>query len=96
MSFTVVLGAFLLAAWVDARFEARRPATPGRRMAHVAASFVLLQLATLGAHFVVPEDAGVAPRMTAVFVLLLPLMVYALVSGLWIIRTFAESGFARR
>jgi hypothetical protein len=81
---------------VDARFEGRRPATPGRRMAHVAASFILLQLATLGAPFVVPEDAGVAPRMTAVFVLLLPLMVYALISGLWIIRTFAESGFARR
>jgi hypothetical protein len=96
MSFSVELGAFLLAAWVDARFEGRRPATPGRRMAHVAASFILLQLATLGAHFVVPEDAGVAPRMTAVFVLLLPLMVYALISGLWIIRTFAESGFARR
>jgi hypothetical protein len=96
MSFSVVLGAFLLAAWVDARFEGRRPATPGRRMAHVAASFLLLQVANLGAHFIVPEDAGIAPRMTAVFVLLLPLMVYALVSGLWIIRTFAESGFARR
>ncbi len=93
---TLALGAFLLAAWVDTRFEGRRPATPRRRAVHIAVSCILLQLASIGTGLLVPEQAGAARQLTAVFVVLLPLLVYAFLSGLWLIRSIAEAGLARR
>jgi hypothetical protein len=98
MSFpvTLALGAFLLAVWVDARFEGRRPSTPRRRAVHIAVSCIVLQSASIGARFLVPDHAGAARQLAAVFVLLLPVMVYAFVSGLWLIRSIAEAGLARR
>ena len=44
----------------------------------------------------VPEAAGAARRLTALFLVLLPLLVYTFLSALWLIRTIAESGLARR
>jgi len=98
MSFplTLAVGAFLLATWVDVRFDGRRPATPRRRTVHIVASCILLQLATVGTGVLVPEAAGAARRLTALFLVLLPLLVYAFLSALWLIRTIAESGLARR
>jgi hypothetical protein len=98
MSFpvTLALGAFLLAVWVDARFEDRRPSTPRRRAVHIAVSCILLQSASIGAGLLVPDNAGAASQLAVVFVLLLPVMVYAFVSGLWLIRSIAEAGLARR
>jgi hypothetical protein len=98
MSFpvTLALGAFLLAVWVDARFEGRRPPTPRRRAVHIAVSCILLQSASIGAGLLVPDNATAAMQLAAVFVLLLPVMVYAFVSGLWLIRSIAEAGLARR
>jgi hypothetical protein len=98
VSFTMTLavGAFLLAAWADARFEQRRPATPARRVAHVAVSCVLLQLASIGVALVAPTSAGAARQFVAVFAVLLPPLVYAFLAGLWLIRTLAETGLARR
>jgi hypothetical protein len=98
MSFpvTLALGAFLLAVWVDARFDARRPSTPRRRAVHIAVSCILLQSASIGARFLVPDHSGAARQLAAVFVLLLPVMVYAFLSGLWLIRSIAEAGLARR
>ena len=98
MSFFVglVAGAFLLAAWADTRFEGRRPATPTWRIVHAAASCILLQLAGFLGGRLVGEHAGTIRPMTAVFVIILPVLVYAFVSGLWLIRTLAELGFARR
>jgi hypothetical protein len=93
---TLVLGAFLLAAWVDARVDERRPGTPARRIAHVAASCVLLQLASIGVALVAPNNASTARQVAAVFVVLLPALVYAFVAGLWILRTLAEAHVARR
>ena len=98
MNFTVtlVLGAFLLAIWGDARLESVRPATTGWRIVHVAASCVILQVAAVGAGQLVPEGAGVDRQLIAVFAILLPVFVYTFVAGLWLLRTLAELGFARR
>jgi hypothetical protein len=98
MSFpmTLAVGAFLLAAWADVRFAGRRPATPRRRTVHIAASCILLQLVTIGTGVLVPEGAGAARRLTALFVVLLPLLVYTFLSALWLMRTIAEAGLARR
>jgi hypothetical protein len=99
MSFivTLVAGAFLLAAWCDARLDQQRPATPARRIAHVAASCILLQVAGFGMKLFAPGDsAGAARQCVAVFVVLLPALVYAFVAGLWLLRTLAETALARR
>lgn len=98
MSFFVslVAGAFMLAAWADARFEGRRPATPTWRIVHVAVSCILLELAGFLGGRLVGEHAGTMRPMAAGLVVILPVLVYAFVSGLWLIRTLAELGFARR
>ena len=98
MSFFVSLiaGAFLLATWADARFEGRRPGTPGWRIVHVAVSCILLQLASVLGGRLIGEHAGAIRPTTAALVIVLPFLVYAFVSGLWLIRTLAELGFARR
>ncbi len=93
---TLVLGAFLLAIWCDARLESVRPATTGWRVVHVAASCIILQVAAIGAGQLMPEGAGVDRALIAVFAILLPVFVYTFVAGLWLLRTLAELGFARR
>jgi mannitol-specific phosphotransferase system IIBC component len=98
MSFFVglVAGGFLLAVWADTRFEGRRPATPTWRIVHVAASCILLQLAGFLGGRLIGEHSGAIRPTTAALVVILPVLVYAFVSGLWLIRTLAELGFARR
>jgi len=97
MSFTItlVLSAFLLAIWSDVRFERLRPTGIGRRIGHVAAACILLQVVSIGAGALI-RDAGVARQLVGVLALLLPVFVYTFVSGLWLLRTLAEVGFARR
>jgi hypothetical protein len=98
MSFTVmlVLGTFLLAIWCDARLEKLRPASTTWRVVHVAAACAVLQVGSIGAGFLVPDGAGVGHQLVAVFAILLPAFVYTFVAGLWLLRTLAELGFARR
>lgn len=98
MNFTItlVLGAFLLAIWADARFEELRPASTRWRVVHVVAACVVLQVVSIGAGAVITEHAGVARQLTGVLTLLLPAFVYTFVSALWLLRTLAEVGFARR
>jgi hypothetical protein len=97
MNFTItlVLAAFLLAVWSDTRFEQLRPQSTRWRIVHVALACVLLQLAAVAAGGVITETAGPARQLVGVLVLLLPVFVYTFVSGLWLLRTLAEVGFAR-
>jgi len=97
MNFTIalVLSAFLLAIWSDLRFEHLRPTKIGWRIAHVAAACILLQVVTIGAGALI-RDAGVARQLVGVLALLLPVFVYTFVSALWLVRTLAEVGLARR
>ena len=92
----LAVGAFLLAVWCDVRLSEHRPATLLRRFVHVAVSGVLLQLACVGVALVGPTDAGVARQLTAVFAVLMPALVYAFLTALWLMRTLAEAGLARR
>jgi hypothetical protein len=93
---TLVLGAFLLATWCDARCERVRPTSTGWRMVHVATACVILQIASVGAGLLLPEGAGLARHLVAVFAILLPVFIYTFVAALWLLRTLAELGFARR
>ncbi|HEY5660529.1 MAG TPA: hypothetical protein VIR59_07060 [Gaiellaceae bacterium] len=98
MNFTItlVLAAFLLAIWSDARFEQFRPQSTRWRIVHVALACVLLQLGAVAAGSIITENAGAARQLVGVLALLLPVFVYTFVSGLWLLRTLAEVGFARR
>jgi hypothetical protein len=98
MSFiaSFAFGAFMLATWLDGRFAARRPETPRACVVHVVASCILLQLAGMGAGLLVPESAGTLPKLLAIFCLILPVLTYAFVAAVWLLRAFAEQGFARR
>jgi hypothetical protein len=95
-TFALVLGAFLLAAWADMRLEQHRPASLRSLVVHVVVSCVLLQIATIGVALIVGQHGGTGRQFTAAFGLLLPTLVYAFLSGLWLIRTLADVGLARR
>jgi hypothetical protein len=93
----LVVGAFLLASWVDARIGDSRPESPGRRAGHVVAGFVLLE-ASVGVLFLV-HSTGI-PQIAFMGVVLgvfLPALTYSLLSAMWLVRTLVEiSRFARR
>lgn len=98
MNFTItlVLSAFLLAMWSDVRFERLRPTKIGWRIAHVAAACILLQVVSVGVGPLFTGGAGMATKLLGVLALLLPVFVYTFVSALWLVRTLAEAGLARR
>jgi hypothetical protein len=92
MSFVapLAIGAILLAGWLDWRFDERRPVSVMRRAIHAAAAYAVLQAATAGAHYLIGENAGDARRLSVLFLLFLPSLVYAFLTGLWLMRTLAE------
>ena len=99
MSFALALaiGAALMAGWLDVRFKERRPATLMRRACHLAAAYAILQVTSAGASYFVGANPGDARQLSVVFVILLPSLVYAFLTGLWLMRALVEmSGFARR
>jgi heme A synthase len=86
--FTIVLSlaAGLLALWLDIRIgEERRPGSPTRRMAHVCAGIVALQLAVFALSL-----ADGAALMAVLLTVFLPAFVYALLAALWALRCLAE------
>jgi biotin transporter BioY len=95
-SLGLTLGAFLLASWVDAKVGDSRPESTIRRIGHAVVAVLVLQ-ASVGALYLV-HAAGAPPAgiMAAVFALFLPALVYALLTGLWVMRLLAEiARFAR-
>jgi hypothetical protein len=78
--FTAALaaGAALLALWTHVRFPALAPERMGKTMLHAALAFVLL-LAT-------PAAGASLVTFAGIFLLLLPALVYALLSAIWVLR----------
>ena len=98
MNFTItlVVSAFLLAIWSDLRFERVRPTKIGWRVAHVAAACILLQVVSVAVAPLFGDTAGMGTKLVGVLALLLPVFVYTFISALWLVRTLAEAGLARR
>ena len=86
----LAVGAAALAWWLDARFEGRRPASPVARITHALAAYVLIRLAA-AVTTVLGTDASASARMLVILGLVLPGLVYAFVTGLWLMRTVAEA-----
>ncbi len=86
----VVVGAALLAVWLDFRLDGRRPTSPMFRIGHALAAFIVLRGVAAGSHVLAGSSAPAGRAMAALFLLLLPGLVYAFLAGLWLMRTLAE------
>ena len=87
-------GGLLLASWVDAKVgESRRPESPMKLIGLCLVGVLLLQ-ASAGSLSLVGSQAAIR---AIVFGLFLPALVFAMLTGLWLLRMLAEiAGLARR
>jgi hypothetical protein len=86
-------GGLLLASWVDAKVGDSRPASPIKLIGLCFVGVLLLQVAA-GAIYLVGSQAAIR---AFVFGLFLPALVFAMLTGLWLIRMLADiAGLARR
>jgi hypothetical protein len=90
--FTVGLtvGCLVLAVWLDARLGESRPAGYIRRIGHSVVAFLVLEGSTGVLYYAKAHGLGAPGIMLGVFLLFLPALVYALLTGLWLIRTLAD------
>jgi hypothetical protein len=80
----VLFGAFALALWVDGRWPQFAPRNFGHALLHVFASALLSSLLVSRA-----LDAGggrPAVLLTTLVAVVLPLVVYCLIAGIWLIK----------
>ena len=74
----LAVGAGLLAIWTHTRFPSLAPERLGRTILHAAIAFALLKLTAL-----VGESSS---AFGVVFVFVLPVLVYALLCTIWVLR----------
>lgn len=97
MTLGLVVGAFLLAVWVDARIGESRPGSPGRRLGHVLVGFVLLEASVGVIYLVYSLGIPQIAFMAVVLGVFLPALTYSLLTAMWLVRTLVEiARFARR
>jgi hypothetical protein len=78
-----LIGAALLALWIDARFPKLAPQTLSRRALAGAAAIILLQLAPL-------TVSSAAATYATLFALVLPAFVATFLTAVWIFRALGE------
>jgi hypothetical protein len=86
----LTIGGLVLAVWLDFRVGEARPTGHMRRIGHAVAAFVLLEGSTAVLYYAKSSGLGAAGIMIGVLLLFLPALVYAFVTGLWLIRTLAD------
>jgi hypothetical protein len=86
----LVAAAAVLAVWLDMRFDARRPDSPTARVIHAMAAYVALRVTTAASVGLAGSDAGAARTLAVLLGVVLPGLVYAFLSGVWLARTLAE------
>ena len=91
----LAMGAGAIALWLDARFKARGPLTVRRTFAHVAVSMLFLQLSPALVVLVVAAGESPARKMIALFVVLLPALVYVWLSSIWLLKLLQRSAHMR-
>jgi hypothetical protein len=96
-TFALALGAFLLASWVDARVGDSRPEAPAKRIGFCLLGVLALQGSVGALYLVQAAGASQAGMLAAVLGLFLPALIFALLTGLWLLRMLADiAGVARR
>jgi hypothetical protein len=73
----LTVGAGALAVWVEVRFPSFAPARLGGTMLHAVLAFGLLMFTS---------SAGETITITALFLSLLPALIYALLCTIWVLR----------
>jgi len=80
----LVLGAAVLALWIDRRFPALAPPSLVRRVGAACLAFVVLGAA--------PVFHGSAAAVYAtVFAVLLPVLVWSFLASVWLLRSLSEA-----
>ncbi len=94
LTFALAGGGLLLASWVDGKVgDSRRPESPMKRIGLCLVGVLLVQ-ASAGSLYLFDSQAGL---MAGVFGLFLPALVFAMLTGLWLLRMLADiAGLARR
>jgi hypothetical protein len=94
LTFALAGGGLLLASWVDAKVgDSRRPESPMKRIGLCFVGLLLVQ-ASAGSLYLFDSQVGL---MAGVFGLFLPTLVFAMLTGLWLLRMLADiAGLARR
>jgi hypothetical protein len=93
LTFALAVGGLLLASWVDAKVGDSRPESPMKRIGLCLVGMLLLQASVAGLYLFKSQAA----LMVGVFGLFLPALVFAMLTGLWLIRMLADiAGLARR
>jgi hypothetical protein len=93
LTFALAGGALLLASWVDAKVGDARPDSPMKRIGLCLVSVLLLQASVAGL-YLFKSQAGL---MFGVFGLFLPALVFAMLTGMWLLRMLRDiAGLARR
>ncbi len=87
-----LLGAGVIALWFSFRFPTIEPATLGRITVHLGASLLLLALVPVGTGLVTSVGDAVELRLVAIFAVVFPALVYALLVGVWAIK-IAQAAF---
>jgi hypothetical protein len=82
----ITVGAAVLALWTAARWHSLAPRHPGVRVLHVVAALAAAQYVTPALMAaVLPDGSSVALEVIALFAIFLPSMVYAFLSGIWVL-----------
>jgi flagellar biosynthesis protein FliQ len=93
----LTLAAVVIAVWLDLRFENRRPESLRWRIGHAVVAFVVLELSTAGVAAVLRAQTPVGEQTLVLFLGYLPSMLYAFLTGIWLIRTLVDiAGLVRR
>jgi heme O synthase-like polyprenyltransferase len=80
------VGAGAIAVWIDARFPRLAPEEMRRALIHVGISIVVAQLLVpIGMRLLLGVETHVA-TLFAIFGVAFPAIVYALLSGVWVIK----------
>jgi hypothetical protein len=86
----VAVGPIALALWLDTRLGDRRPTSPIWRIAHAAAAYAAVTVASRTFGTLARNDAPVSEQTLVVTFLLVPAFAYAYTCVLWLCRTLAE------
>ena len=93
LTFALAVGGLLLASWVDAKVGDSRPESPMKRIGLCLVGVLSCKCRSPALYLFKSQAA----LMVGVFGLFLPALVFAMLTGLWLIRMLADiAGLARR
>jgi hypothetical protein len=94
-TFSVLVGAALLALWIEVRYPSLAPKGLLQRFIAVVVGGVVLQLGAVGFERVLGLPLGSTPGALLALAVLLPAMTFSLVTAIWLLRSLQGVGAMR-